>query len=283
MKSNTFIIIIVLCVLIVLPLIFSLPKKEAFETADHSCPSCDHSKNKNNHKDNKIAVFMYCTPDLLAKWGSYTFDINNHYARKNGYDFHFFGEPFDPSVTHAWQKIPAFIKMFEHINKYKYVMYIDTDAIFYDQSIKIEDIINKYDGDIIVCSDEANSDGKYKVNGGSLIVKNTPASIKLLNSWWDLRHEYKEFAFEQWALSDIVENKIEGIDGSIISVAPETEFNSVYNEVQTHANDTRRPAPNRYVLHYMAMDDKTREHVFSKFHEELVPENERKYLKLADK
>jgi hypothetical protein len=262
---------------------FSLSNIESFETVDKPCPHCNKSHPSKKRNDNKIAVFMYCTPNLLEKWAKYTVDINNNYTRKNGYDFHFFDHPFDPSVTHAWQKIPAFIKMFQHANEYKYAMYIDTDAIFYDQSIKIEDIMNKYDGDIIVCSDEANSAGKYKVNGGALIVKNTPAAVELLKSWWELRHEYKEFAFEQWALSDIVENKIEGIDGSIISVAPETEFNSVYNEVQTYANDTSKPPPNRFVHHFMAMDDKTREHVFSKLYDELVPENDRQYLISAGK
>jgi hypothetical protein len=158
-------------------------------------------------------------------------------------------------------------------------MYIDTDAIFYDHSIKIEDIISKYDGDVLVCSDEANSAGKYKVNGGALIIKNTPASIEFLEKWWELRNDYKEFAFEQWALSDIVENKIDGIDGSIITVAPETEFNSLYYEVQAYAKNTDLPPPNRFVLHFMAMDDKTRDHVFSKLYDELVPEEERDYLK----
>jgi hypothetical protein len=69
----------------------------------------------------------------------------------------------------------------------------------------------------------------------------------------------------------------------MISVAPETEFNSVFSEVKAYANDTSQPPPNRFVLHFMAMDDKTRENVFSKLHDELIPENERHYLKPADK
>ena len=270
MISNKIIIIISLCILIIMFSYFSLSNIESFDLSNGSPPS------------RKCAIIMYCTPNLLETWAKYTVDINKNYIRKNSYDFHLITKPYDPSVTHAWQKIPAILLLFQE-NKYEYVMYIDTDAIFYDQSIKIEDIMNKYDGDIIVCSDEANSAGKYKVNGGALIVKNTPAAVELLKSWWELRHEYKEFAFEQWALSDIVENKIEGIDGSIISVAPETEFNSVYNEVQTYANDTSKPPPNRFVHHFMAMDDKTREHVFSKLYDELVPENDRQYLISAGK
>jgi hypothetical protein len=283
MNSNIIIVVVVLCILIALPLFFSLKRIERFETAYKGSPFIEQSDNSKKQNPNKIAVFMYCTPDLLDKWAKYTFDINNNYARKHGYDFHFFSTPFDSSVTHAWQKIPAFVKMFQHVNGYDYAMYIDTDAIFYDQSIKIEDIISKYEGDVIVCSDEANSAGKYKVNGGSLIIKKTPAAVGLLKNWWELRHKYKEFAYEQWALSDIVENKIEGIDGSMISVAPETEFNSVFSEVKAYANDTSQPPPNRFVLHFMAMDDKTRDHVFSKLHDELIPENERHYLKPADK
>jgi hypothetical protein len=279
MKLNNTAIIIVLSILIIAPFFLTIKKVERFETANKPCPHCNHTKKNKKDNSNKIAIFMYYTPNLLEKWGKYTVDINKTYAKKNGYDFHYFNTPFDPSVTHAWQKIPAFNKLFEHVNGYKYVMYIDTDAIFYDHSIKIEDIISKYDGDVLVCSDEANSAGKYKVNGGALIIKNTPESIELLQKWWELRNEYKEFAFEQWALSDIVENKIDGIDGSIITVAPETEFNSLYYEVQAYAKNTDLPPPNRFVLHFMAMDDKTRDHVFSKLYDELVPEEERHYLK----
>lgn len=210
---------------------------------------------------NKGVVMMYCTDDIAQKWAKYSIDINKKYANRNGYDFIVVKTPYDKSVTHAWQKIPA---MSDLLNKgYEFVMYIDADAIFNDHNIKIETIFDKYKGDFLVCSDKANSNDEYAVNGGMIIVKNTPKVKDLLNKWWDLRHKYTTFAFEQKALSDIVRNKL-NIDSSIITVCPESEFNSIYYEVLNYVNNfkTQEP-PKRYVLHFMAMNDEKREEILS--------------------
>ena len=254
MKQNRIYLILALCVLIIMPLFLSRPIIEKLTPVS------------------KGVILMYCTQNLLDKWGRYVVEINKKYAEKHGYDFEVIGVPYDEKVTHAWQKIPAMLDLIRR--NYDFVMYIDSDAIFYDQSIKIEEILKKYKGDIIVCSDEKNSDGKYKVNGGAVIARNTTNAQSILKKWWDLRYEYKEFAFEQWALSDMVENKIEGVDASTISVAPETEFNSVYHEVKSYAENTDNSPPNRHVLHFMAMGDETREHVFSKLHKLLISNQE---------
>jgi hypothetical protein len=212
---------------------------------------------------------MYCTPNLIDKWARHSLHLNKKYAEKHGYDFILAKEPYDKNVTHAWQKIPAMLELF---NKgYDVVMYIDTDAMFYKHEIDLDSIIRRYEGDIIVCSDNANSGGKYKVNGGALIVKNTSAARNLLRQWWNLRYQYKKFAYEQWALSDIYENKVPGIDGSIISVAPETEFNSIYKHVKFYTNNLDTSPPDIFVLHFMAMNDEMREKAMSKIvglHEE---------------
>jgi len=254
MKQTRLLLILALCVLIVMPLFFSRPIIEKLTP-----PS-------------KGVILMYCTQNLLDKWGRYVVDINKQYAEKHGYDFEVIGVPYDEKVTHAWQKIPAMLDLIRR--NYDFVMYIDSDAIFYDQSVKIESLLEKYKGDIIVCSDEKNSDGKYKVNGGAVIARSTINAQIILRKWWDLRYDYTEFAFEQWALSDMVENKIEGIDTSTISVAPETEFNSVFHEVKTYADNTQLSPPERYVLHFMAMDDQMRDRVFSKLHNLLITNQE---------
>jgi len=210
---------------------------------------------------NKTAILMYCTPNLMELWARHTLLLNRKYAKRHGYNFVLISKPYDDSVTHAWQKIPAMIEL---LNKgYELVMYIDTDAIFNKQEITVESISNKYPGDILFCSDEANSGGLYKINGGTVIVKNTPRTKQLLQQWWGLRKKYKEFAYEQWAISDIYQNKIPGIDNSIISVAPESEFNSVYSDV-LHYSTTLEEVPDTFVLHFMSMNDETRERVFSK-------------------
>jgi len=219
-------------------------------------------KPSNFENRTQVAILMYCTPNLFEKWARHTLHINRKYAKRHGYDFILIDTPYDDSVTHAWQKIPAISELLNQ--GYNIVMYIDTDAIFNKHEITVESIAQKYSGDIILCSDESNSGGKYKTNGGTVIAKNTDSCKHLLNLWWDLRKEYKDFAFEQWAISDIYENKIPNVDNSMISVAPEREFNSTYGDVLHYSNNLHETPPDTYVLHFMAMDDDTREKVFSK-------------------
>ena len=214
-----------------------------------------------NFKDIKQrgVILMYCTDDIINDWGRYSIGINKKYAEKHGYDFVLVNKPYDKNVTHAWQKIPA---MLELLKKYEFVMYIDTDAIFYKHDIKIEKLLKKYSGDILVCSDEKNSDGKYLVNGGVVIAKSSKKTLDILNFWWGLRYKYKEFAFEQWALSDIVKKEYDQyIDSSVISVAPETEFNSIYSELMDHIN--KLTLPDTYILHFMATSDDFRRDILS--------------------
>lgn len=239
---------LLLIVLIILFIYFILYNKTELERFD-------------NIKKNGV-ILMYCTDNVINDWGKYSIAINKKYAEKHGYDFVILNKPYDKNVTHAWQKIPAMIEL---LQKYDFVMYIDTDAIFYKQDLKIERLFKKYSGDILVCSDKKNSDGKYLVNGGVVIAKKSKKTIDILKFWWDLRYKYKEFAFEQWALSDIVKNKYdEYIDSSVISVAPETEFNSVYSDLMESINK-KTNFPDTYILHFMATSDDFRRDIFSKF------------------
>jgi len=212
----------------------------------------------------KGAILMYCTGNIMD-WAKYSIAINQRYARRHNYDLVVVSRPYDRDVTHAWQKIPAMVELLD--KHYEFVVYMDADAIVNKHDVRYEHFLEKYTGDIIVCSDEANSDGQYAVNGGMVIARNTPAAKALLRKWWDLRYDYPEFAFEQWALSDIVRGKHPNIDGSIVSVAPESEFNSKYGEILAYVNATATK-PDRFVLHFMSMDSATRSRVLSKIHTE---------------
>jgi hypothetical protein len=210
----------------------------------------------------KGAVLMYCTPNLFSGWARHSLYLNKKYTEKNGYDFILKSEPYDSSVTHAWQKIPGILELFD--KGYDFVMYIDTDAIFYKQDITIESIIKKYSGDMLFCSDEKNSNGLYKINGGTVIANNTKKSRYLLEKWWNTRHKYKVFPYEQLAISDIYEKKIPDIESNMITVAPENEFNSSYGDLLKYTNNSDEIPPDNFVLHFMAMDDNTREKALSK-------------------
>jgi hypothetical protein len=240
-------LVILLILFILLSILYELANTETFESTKGG------------------AVLMYCTPNLFEGWARHSLYLNKKYAEKHGYEFILVSEPYDGSVTHAWQKIPAMIKALD--DGHKFVMYIDTDAVYNKHDITIESIIEKYPGDILICSDESNSGGLYKTNGGAVIAKNTQNARDLLNSWWSLRDKYTNFAFEQAAISDIYQKKLPEIDGSTISVAPESEFNSVYSDVLNYTNDLEKPPPDIFVLHFMAMDNDLREKAFTKLRE----------------
>lgn len=214
-------------------------------------------------------IMMYCTPNIAGDWARYTIEINRKYAERHNYGFVVVSSPYDPKVTHAWQKIPAMIELLDR-GAYEFVVYMDADAIVNKHEVPYERFLARYTGDIIVCSDEANSAGLYAVNGGMVIARNTSAARTLLTQWWALRYAYPEFAFEQWALSDIVRGKHPHIDGRVVSVAPETDFNSVYGEVLAYVRNMDTGRPDRFVLHLMSMDDATRRAAFSRLHTELV-------------
>lgn len=221
-----------------------------------------------NNAPRRGVIMMYCTPNIAVDWARYTIEINRRYAQRHNYGFVVVSSPYDPLVTHAWQKIPAMIELLG--GSYEFVVYMDADAIVNKHEVPYEWFLEQYAGDIVVCSDEANSAGLYAVNGGMVIARNTSAAKRLLAQWWALRYAYPEFAFEQWALSDIVRGKHPHIDGSVVSVAPETDFNSVYGEVLAYVRDMHAARPDRFVLHLMSMDDATRRAAFSRLHGELM-------------
>ncbi len=201
-------------------------------------------------------IFMYVTPNLFSTWGGNAIRKNRAYAEKHGYTFIIMTKPFDPSVTHAWQKIFGMMQILQN-KSYDFIFYIDADAVFYKTNTTIEQIMHNYTGDVVMCSDEGNSGGKYAVNGGTVFVRNNTASMKLLEQWWNLRHSYKEFAFEQWAMSDIIRGHVKPSYDYTISVAPERHFNSLYSDMLSYTLG-QSTAPDTFVHHFMAMNDDVR-------------------------
>ena len=147
--------------------------------------------------------------------------------------------------------------MIELLHHYDFVFYIDADAVFHDHDIRLERFLQKYPGDVIMCSDEANSADLYAVNGGAVLARKS--AIPLLQVWWELRNQYTRFAFEQWAMSDIIRGEVVVDRNFHVLVAPENAFNSKYGDLVNYAKDPNSMiTPNFFVLHFMAMDEQTR-------------------------
>lgn len=134
----------------------------------------------------KIAVVSFSTHDY--KIGKYTKVINKKYCKKNGYDFYFYETI--PDVLK--ERHPAWCKLYYlHVqmqnSKYDYITWIDADAFFCNNKLKIEDWIKKSSGkNIIISRDPGYTLTQYKnsnekrVNSGVMIYKNCYENINLL-------------------------------------------------------------------------------------------------------
>jgi len=146
----------------------------------------------------------------------------NHiaYANKHGYDYFFrdgniSGDNFiDRNADKAlyqlglyWQKITA-VKDVLATGKYKWVMWIDADAVFTNTDQKIEDFLKtwaKDTTDFIVAPDNTANREYDRINLGVFLIRNTPWSEKLLKDTTALYPYYKNLKTpEQTAVQDLI-------------------------------------------------------------------------------
>ena len=90
-------------------------------------------------------IMMYCTPNIAGDWARYTIEVNRTYARRHNYAFVVVSTPYDPRVTHAWQKIPAMIELLDR-GSYAFVVYMDADAIVNKHEVPYERFLERYAG-----------------------------------------------------------------------------------------------------------------------------------------
>lgn len=111
--------------------------------------------------DSKILIFMSDNRELSntlnnSNYNSLTASINYSYAKKMGYDFLYVrpglndeyptNNCFSPKneLRHsAWSKLLSSIKIISDYPKYDYIVYIDSDCIFYDFNLSISDYLLK--------------------------------------------------------------------------------------------------------------------------------------------
>ena len=115
----------------------------------------------------------------MEKWAPFTKTVSD-YCLKQGYDHLLHDEPIDTcDLTYQKPKL-----ILNYIDKYDYIMWADGDVMIANDNIKLESIISEHpEKDLIACKDP----GGWYLNAGSLIFKNSPSSVKLLERWWELR------------------------------------------------------------------------------------------------
>ena len=136
--------------------------------------------------------------------------LNHHeYSNKHGYSYiKEIVKNDDYSNWHpTWIKIDVLKK---YLPLYDYVVWVDSDAVFVNQDIKIEDLIN--DGvDLVIPKlemDRVSGNMWTHTTTGFMIWKNSEWSNNMLNTLWSEPKDYR-FAFfhEQSRLDELIYDK----------------------------------------------------------------------------
>lgn len=136
--------------------------------------------------------------------------LNHHeYSNKHGYSYiKEIVKNDDYSNWHpTWIKIDVLKK---YLPLYDYVVWIDADAVFVNQDIKIEDLIN--DGvDLVIPKlemDRVSGNMWTHTTTGFMIWKNSEWSNNMLNTLWSKPKDYRfTFFHEQSRLDELIYDK----------------------------------------------------------------------------
>ncbi len=92
------------------------------------------------------------------------------YCKKHNYDFYCLKKGLDPSKNLTWSKLKA-IKNIMKSNQYKWIFWIDADALIMNQGIKVEDLIDEnYNVIVPVKWSDANNSSHYALTIGNSLV-----------------------------------------------------------------------------------------------------------------
>jgi len=137
--------------------------------------------------------------------------LNHHeYANKHGYSYikKIVNNDDYQNWHPTWIKIDV-IKTYLQI--FDYVVWIDADAVFYNQDIKIEDLIEG-DVDLVIPKlemDRVSGNVWTNTTTGFMIWKKSKWSFNILNKLWDEPNQYRfEFFHEQSRLDDLIHEQL---------------------------------------------------------------------------
>ena len=231
------------------------------------------SRNINNSKQNKICIIMSDNREISddyenAEYHSLAVAINYNYAKKHGYNFIYYNPhiPQKHKVTNSnsgsniknkinsfqsklnkyryapWTKLVTLFHTL--LEKYKYVLYIDTDAIVVN-NINLE----KYLGEVTYFKGSTNSELKF------LIISNSDIAKRAVKYWWnyDMPEFDKKHGYEQESLWSFINNKDLNIE-PYIGIIDELSF---------------EPKEGQYIRHVGTPDKERRVSIFKCYYETL--------------
>lgn len=150
-----------------------------------------------------IAMVTAGTSNLI-KVSSLSAELNMRYARMHDYAFYQYHDVMVPKYMVTWNKVRVLMDMLNR-TKHEWVMWVDTDAVVTNRSVRVEDIITAAESlehhrspndhstltnprsttlDLLLCDDI----GGWELNTGVMLWRNTQWSKDMLKKLWAMEH-----------------------------------------------------------------------------------------------
>lgn len=175
-------------------------------------------------KNSEISVIMSDNRDISMlddiSYLHYTISINKSYCELHGYNFDFILPTIGNSIIKRlfeynnsfcfslnnfilrsvhWTKILSCVNYLRNHENIKYLVFLDSDCVFYNSEIKVESFIKKmleYEKHLLFFTDLPWNNSR--ATSGFFVVKNSKEGIEFLSNWWsfkndfNLRHPYEQ-------------------------------------------------------------------------------------------
>lgn len=139
----------------------------------------------------KIAVIMFYD-DNIKYFGDINYNLNKLYCEKYNLEIIVLNKPRYSERHPAWERLPLIL---DNISNYDYLIWIDSDAFFYNDANNIIDIINSDKNVNFIFSNDI---GNNSLNSGVFIIKNSQYSIDFLTKWTYDEELYKNNPHPYW-------------------------------------------------------------------------------------
>lgn len=196
----------------------------------------------------------------IEEYAVITSEINKIYSKKKGYSICIENNADtlidDKSVHITWNKIILLERLMHEYKEYDWLFYIDSDAIFNNHNIRLENIIEKYKNYNLVMADDKPMGGKL-INSGTILVKNCDWSRTFFTLWYNggIKSKWKtNFPHEQGYFAEKWEDSFFYLPNNIY-ITNTQEINSTY-PLESNPKDI-------FILHLMSTSKEFRIKKFS--------------------
>lgn len=218
--------------------------------------SYQHSKKTNEVKPiisftgKKIGLVSLRTPQTMD-W-AFSSELNQrHYCKLHGYTYILYNDiPIKAEIPH-WNKVAILL---EHLSKYDWLVWIDSDAIFTKINQKLEEVIAKESNkDLLLCDDI----GGWQLNTGVMFLKNTEWTKNIFLKLWCMEHVPHSKAAEQSSLIHLLQTE-----------DPQKEKHHIFSQTEFNTHPKAHTG-NEFVLHMMGLGGEERLKTFTYWNNKL--------------